>query len=105
MQALIMNPETLEAASKVLNAAPIDLNSAVIHCRKISKLATRNKTVIYRKLTKVVATTIIQKVKKIPASVVNPTIKYKMRENTETWNRMTGISAAIWAMQKAAGWK
>jgi hypothetical protein len=63
----------------------------------------RNDGKATRRRTKVVATTIIQNVKKLPASMVKPTIKYKMMENIETWKRMTGMSAAIWAMQKAAG--
>ena len=32
-------------------------------------------------------------------------MKYNTKQNTETWNRMTGTSAAIWAIQNAAGWK
>jgi hypothetical protein len=47
---------------------------------------------------------IIQYVKNTPASIVRPTIKYKTREKTEIWNKMTGISAAICAIQKADGW-
>jgi hypothetical protein len=60
---------------------------------------------LHAELTIVVATTISQKVKKAPADAVNPTIKYNIKQKTETWNRTTGISAVIWATQKAMGWK
>ena len=45
-----------------------------------------------------------QKVKNAPADDVNPVMKYRTREKIETWNKMTGMSAASWAIQKAAGW-
>jgi len=48
---------------------------------------------------------IIQYVKKRPASIVRPTMKYTIMEKMLTWIRMIGISAVICAIQNAAGWK
>src|SRR5271168_832102 len=80
----IMKPETLLAPSKVENPAPMPRNKAVIHM--------------------VVAKTMIQNVKKAPASRLSPTMKYSTREKCEICTTRTGISAAICAIQKAAGW-
>lgn len=79
-----MNPDTLLAPSSVEKPAPIARKSAVIHM--------------------VVAKIRIQNVKKEPASIFSPTMKYNTREKWEIWINRTGISAAICAMQKAAGW-
>lgn len=64
IKALIKKPDTLLAPSNVLNAAPTALNRAVIHIA--------------------VANTMTQKVKKAPAVIVNPTMKYSTREKIET---------------------
>lgn len=64
IKAAIKNPETLLAPSNVLNAAPTARNIAVMHIA--------------------VAKTMTQKVKKAPASIVNPTMKYSMMEKIET---------------------
>ena len=84
IRAAIKNPDTLLAPLNVLNAAPIARNRAVIHIATVNMM--------------------IQKVKKEPASIFNPTRKYKTTEKIEIWKTRTGISAVISAIQNAAGW-
>lgn len=83
MRAEIKKPETFEAPSNVLNAAPIARKQAVMH------MVTAKRTA--------------QKVKKAAAVVFKPTMKYSTTEKMLIWNRRIGMSAAIWAMQNAPG--
>ena len=64
IRAAIKKPETLLAPSNVLKAAPMARKRAVMHMA--------------------VAKTMTQNVKKAPASMVKPTMKYRTREKIDT---------------------